>query len=523
MSVSSRYREAWEGFWREAPDGQGAVFWDAAPAQTVALHLALFEPKLRDPGLQMVDLGCGNGTQTRFLADRFTHVVGADLSAAAVDHARQADPAGQATYRVLDATDKTDVEALHAELGDANVYMRGVLHQADPDDRQPLIDGVATLVGSAAMSSSSNSRRPPARSSAHSPRTRRDRRRNSPRSSATASRPARSPTTRCPNTSARPVSPFSRAANSRCSQPSSGPTAHASNCRRSGTSRAARAEGGTSPGAGPLRGARAGVVRCPGRATNRRPRGSGTARTPSPSGGTDMPRPPSRHGPGFEIRRQKIIDTAASLFARQGYAATSINDLGRAVGLAKGALYYYIGSKENLLIEIQSRVLDPLLARAQEIAALDEPPLLRLRLLSESLLTTIFRRLDHIRVYEHDHRSLSGAELETVLGQRADFELLITGLLTEAVEAGTFRAVEPHLATRQFLNLHHHTYQWVRPDGSWDAAFLSGEYCSTLFRGFAASVAQLPDVEALAAEFKRSRPDLPLDPETAWQALPVAG
>ncbi len=179
MSVSSRYREAWEGFWREAPDGQGAVFWDAAPAQTVGLHLALFEPKLRDPGLQMVDLGCGNGTQTRFLANRFTHVVGADLSAAAVDHARQADPAGQATYRVLDATDKTDVEALHAELGDANVYMRGVLHQADPDDRQPLVDGVATLVGSAAMSSSSNSPRPPARSSAHSRRTRRDRRRNS--------------------------------------------------------------------------------------------------------------------------------------------------------------------------------------------------------------------------------------------------------------------------------------------------------------------------------------------------------
>ncbi|WP_030621990.1 TetR/AcrR family transcriptional regulator, partial [Streptomyces fulvoviolaceus] len=68
-----------------------------------------------------------------------------------------------------------------------------------------------------------------------------------------------------------------------------------------------------------------------------------------------MPRPPG-HGPDFEVRRQKIIDTAAELFARQGYAATSVNDLGRAVGLAKGALYYYIGSKENLLIEIQSRV-----------------------------------------------------------------------------------------------------------------------------------------------------------------------
>jgi len=147
MSVTSRYREAWEGFWREAPDEQGAVFWDAEPALTVGVHLALFEPHLTDPGLPMVDLGCGNGTQTRFLADRFPHVVGADLSAAALEHARHADPAGQATYRLLDAVEKTEAETLHAELGDANVYMRGVLHQAEPDDRQSLVDGLAALVG----------------------------------------------------------------------------------------------------------------------------------------------------------------------------------------------------------------------------------------------------------------------------------------------------------------------------------------------------------------------------------------
>ncbi|WP_369250227.1 class I SAM-dependent methyltransferase [Streptomyces sp. R41] len=147
MSVTSRYREAWEGFWREAPEEQGAVFWDAEPALTVGVHLPLFEPHLTARDLPVVDLGCGNGTQTRFLADRFPHVVGADLSAAALDHARLADPAGQAGYRLLDAAEKTEAETLHAELGDANVYMRGVLHQAEPDDRQPLVDGLATLVG----------------------------------------------------------------------------------------------------------------------------------------------------------------------------------------------------------------------------------------------------------------------------------------------------------------------------------------------------------------------------------------
>ncbi|WP_460062913.1 TetR family transcriptional regulator [Streptomyces sp. YKOK-I1] len=235
-----------------------------------------------------------------------------------------------------------------------------------------------------------------------------------------------------------------------------------------------------------------------------------------------MPRPPG-HGPGYEVRRQKIIDTAAELFARQGYAATSVNDLGRAVGLAKGALYYYINSKENLLIEIQSRVMNPLLARARQITGLDADPLVRLRLLSESLLTIIFRRLDHIWVYEHDYRCLTGDHLDTLLSQRAEFERLVGRLLTEAVAQGRFREVDPRLATLQFLNLHNHTYQWAKPDGRWNAARLSAEYCDTLLRGFGAPGAALPDVEEAAEAFKRDRPDLPLDPEAEWQTPALAG
>ncbi|MFF3513469.1 class I SAM-dependent methyltransferase [Streptomyces sp. NPDC002573] len=147
MSVTSRYRRAWEGFWSEAPDDAEAVLWDADPALTAAVHLPLFAPLLADPGLPLLDLGCGNGTQTRFLAGRFPHVVGVDLAASALDHARRADPAGTAGYRVLDAAEKSETATLHAELGDVNVYMRGVLHQSEPDDRQPLVDGIATLVG----------------------------------------------------------------------------------------------------------------------------------------------------------------------------------------------------------------------------------------------------------------------------------------------------------------------------------------------------------------------------------------
>ncbi|MET8975311.1 class I SAM-dependent methyltransferase [Streptomyces sp. NPDC004539] len=147
MSVTQRYRESWEGFWREAPEDEGAVFWDAEAGATVAGHLPLFEPHLLDAGLPVVDLGCGNGTQTRFLAGRFARVIGVDLAEAAVGRARRADPEGVAEYRVLDAVEKGAAERLHGEVGDANVYVRGVLHQCGPEDRRPLVEALAVLVG----------------------------------------------------------------------------------------------------------------------------------------------------------------------------------------------------------------------------------------------------------------------------------------------------------------------------------------------------------------------------------------
>ncbi|WP_434599093.1 class I SAM-dependent methyltransferase [Streptomyces sp. A5-4] len=147
MSVTSRYMDAWEGFWREAPSEPGSVFWDAEPALTVGLHLALFEPHMPEPGLAMLDLGCGNGTQTFFLADRYPRVAGVDLSAAAIAQAQHLDPLGRIRFQQLDASDKEAVRALHAELGDAQVYMRGVLHQCEPAERQPVADAIAVLVG----------------------------------------------------------------------------------------------------------------------------------------------------------------------------------------------------------------------------------------------------------------------------------------------------------------------------------------------------------------------------------------
>jgi AcrR family transcriptional regulator len=213
-----------------------------------------------------------------------------------------------------------------------------------------------------------------------------------------------------------------------------------------------------------------------------------------------MARPPGSKD-RYEDRREQIIDQAAALFAVKGYAATGVTELGEAVGLGRGALYYYIQSKEHLLVAIQDRVLAPLLAEATRIVALDAQPVTRLRLLSEVLLGIIVTRTDHIRVYEHDFPHLTGANLKRVLEQRRQFEGLVQGLLEEAIAEGTLREMDPRLAALQFLNLHNHTYQWARTARRhWTVQELSHEYCWTLLHGMARDGADLSALEAAPEE-----------------------
>jgi AcrR family transcriptional regulator len=58
---------------------------------------------------------------------------------------------------------------------------------------------------------------------------------------------------------------------------------------------------------------------------------------------------PSQSDRGLETRR-RILDTAASVFAERGYLGTSLNELIRETGLAKGGFYFHFASKEALAL-----------------------------------------------------------------------------------------------------------------------------------------------------------------------------
>ena len=146
MDVSPRYREAWDGFWRETSGTPGEAIWDCDPSLASVPDSELLL-RHADTALPVVDLGCGNGTQTRYLATRFARAIGVDLSHAAIEHARRADTTTAAEFEQLNLVDHDAVRALRDRTGDTNVYMRAVIHQSEPQDRPAVAEAVAELLG----------------------------------------------------------------------------------------------------------------------------------------------------------------------------------------------------------------------------------------------------------------------------------------------------------------------------------------------------------------------------------------
>src|SRR5258708_39798449 len=77
-------------------------------------------------------------------------------------------------------------------------------------------------------------------------------------------------------------------------------------------------------------------------------------------------------------KRARILATAQSLFLRYGVKRTSVDDVARGAGIAKGTVYLYFESKETLFKAIAERICADRPAGGQRGLSGDAPLVQRL-------------------------------------------------------------------------------------------------------------------------------------------------
>ncbi|MET9544014.1 TetR/AcrR family transcriptional regulator [Streptomyces sp. NPDC006627] len=76
----------------------------------------------------------------------------------------------------------------------------------------------------------------------------------------------------------------------------------------------------------------------------------------------------------LDARRRQILDGAALCFARNGFHATSMQDVLKEVGLSAGAVYRYFAGKDELITAIVSEVLTDIKGIFDVVARQSPPP-----------------------------------------------------------------------------------------------------------------------------------------------------
>ena len=81
---------------------------------------------------------------------------------------------------------------------------------------------------------------------------------------------------------------------------------------------------------------------------------------------------PRTHRPAAQ-RREEILNAAHTLFTTKGFQPTTMEDILRVVGIAKGTLYYHFPSKEQILKALVLRIVGQVEHQAREIADSQAP------------------------------------------------------------------------------------------------------------------------------------------------------
>jgi AcrR family transcriptional regulator len=166
-------------------------------------------------------------------------------------------------------------------------------------------------------------------------------------------------------------------------------------------------------------------------------------------------------------REAQLIEAATEIFSRKGYSAASIQEVADAVGILKGSLYHYIGSKEDLLYVIFDRAHKEAEQLMEVTAAMDAPATAKLQFYVRELVTTALANIDRTSLYFRDWRHLTGDKLDEINKQRRQYEAFARSLIVQVYkEAGIEPAVKPKYVSFFVLGGINWLADWYRPGGA---------------------------------------------------------
>lgn len=181
-----------------------------------------------------------------------------------------------------------------------------------------------------------------------------------------------------------------------------------------------------------------------------------------------------------------VVEAARALFVKHGYLATSTREIAARAGITKSALFYHIGSKEELLYALQDDFgrrslaiaadhLGTVTAPAQVVEALRQFVVAHCRIIDAEP--------EAVELFTDQFRYLEGGYRDQIVEMRDLYTSALRRVIEYGVGAKALRAVDVKVTTLVIIGMLNSLYRWYRKGGRLSAEEVGDSFANLILLG----------------------------------------
>jgi AcrR family transcriptional regulator len=185
-----------------------------------------------------------------------------------------------------------------------------------------------------------------------------------------------------------------------------------------------------------------------------------------------------------EVKRNAVLQTAAQLFNERGFHATSLDDIAERLNVSKPTLYYYVESKDQILLECVKTALDLMQTGIDEVRAAGGSAIDQLKAcmrIYSGVVTQDFG-MCVIRIGEDPLPAPLKKELRRL---KAGIDGQFRRLIEDGVAEGSLAPCDPKLAAFTLAGALSWIGRWYDPNGPLGAEAVAHDSTAILMHGLA--------------------------------------
>ena len=144
-------------------------------------------------------------------------------------------------------------------------------------------------------------------------------------------------------------------------------------------------------------------------------------------------------------RREEIIKAASNLFSQKSYHDVTMDQIAGEVGVAKGTIYLYFESKENLYLGILEHAYETIESMLEKEIAKGDPAPHKLKKMLRLIFQFYFQNMDVLRILTRDETRLIREHYEFTERWRHRRTKLYRKILEKGIKEGSFRPANTEL------------------------------------------------------------------------------